>query len=80
MQKVSYLWSSIHDYNNIIMYETVQSVNEIHALRMWFKPNSYQSIHHSQHRSSPQRIRSTTLEIKRVDIRIYRLGRYGSDY
>ena len=45
-----------------------QSISErIHALRMWFK-TQHSSIHHSQHRPSPQRIRSTALEIKRVDI------------
>ena len=58
-----------------------QTINQrIDALRALLKKRRHRRFHYPQYRPAPKRVRSTVLEIKRMDIGLHRFGRHGGDH
>ena len=65
---------------NYIYKNMAQTINQrIDALRALLKREGIDAFINPQYRPAPKRVRSTVLEIKRMDIRLHRFGRHGGD-
>ena len=66
---------------NYIYKNMAQTINQrIDALRALLKKRRHRRFHYPQYRPAPKRVRSTVLEIKRMDIGLHRFGRHGGDH